>query len=424
MVYKQGVALLKTSGHRVLSLSSPTLFTPDYNPMAFPALLALVALAASVRAAPASSSAVCSDGTIVSNAVCCDFIPLAQDLQSMVLQNDCGEDAHEIIRLTFHDAIPISRSLGPSAGGGADGSMLIFPLVEPEFFASNGIDDSVNNLIPFLSSHPTISAGDLVQFAGAVALSNCPGAPRATFFAGRPNATAPAIDGLIPEPQDNVTSILARFDDAGGFTPFEVVSLLASHTIARADKVDPTLDAAPFDTTPFTFDTQFFLETLLKGVGFPGTDDNVGEVASPLPLGDTSTGGNDTGMMRLQSDFVLARDERTACFWQSFVNQQDLMAESFKAAFFKLSLLGHNQADLVDCSEVVPIPVPGDGKPATFPATTGPQDLQLTCTAERFPTLSVDPGATETLVPHCSDGGENCPSVQFAGPATGFNGTD
>lgn len=60
------------------------------------------------------------------------------------------------------------------SGGGADGSMLLFPTVEPFFHANAGIDDSVNNLIPFLARHPTISAGDLVQFAGAVALSNCP----------------------------------------------------------------------------------------------------------------------------------------------------------------------------------------------------------------------------------------------------------
>jgi manganese peroxidase len=155
--------------------------------------------------------------------------------------------AHEAIRLTFHDAIAISQSQGPKAGGGADGSMLLFPTVEPNFAANNGIDDSVNNLIPFLARHP-VSAGDLVQFAGAVALSNCPGAPQLEFLAGRPNTTIAAVDGLIPEPQDSVDKILARFADAGNFSPFEVVSLLASHSVARADKVDPTIDAAPFDT--------------------------------------------------------------------------------------------------------------------------------------------------------------------------------
>lgn len=138
--------------------------------------------------------------------------------------------------------------------------------------------------------------------------------------------------------------------------------------------------------TPFTFDTQVFLEVLLKGVGFPGTNNNVGEVSSPLPKGS----GNDTGEMRLQSDFALARDSRTACFWQGFVNEQEFMANSFKAAMSKLAVLGHNRSNLIDCSEVVPVPKPAVKKPASFPATTGPKDLELTCRTERFPTLTID----------------------------------
>lgn len=121
------------------------------------------------------------------------------------------------------------------SGGGADGSMLIFPDVEPNFAANNGISDSVNDLLPFLSSgqFPNITAGDMIQFGAAVAVGLCPvcihffifrwrsclmslvkGAPQLEFLAGRPNATAPAIDGLIPEPQDPVTMILERFADA------------------------------------------------------------------------------------------------------------------------------------------------------------------------------------------------------------------
>ncbi|KAJ7484858.1 manganese peroxidase [Mycena galericulata] len=384
--------------------------------MAFTTLLCIVALAAFARAVPSTATpdAVCPDGTRVGNAACCAFIPLAQDLQANVFQNECGEDAHEALRLTFHDAVAISQKLGPSAGGGADGSMLLFPLVEPEFAANNGIDDSVNNLIPFLARHPTISAGDLVQFAGAVAVSNCPGAPQLEFLAGRPNKTIAAIDGLIPEPQDSVTKILERFADAGNFSPFEVVSLLASHTVARADKVDETIDAAPFDSTPFTFDTQIFLEVLLKGVGFPGTGNNTGELASPLPL----SSGNDTGELRLQSDFAIARDPRTACIWQGFVNEEAFMAASFKAAMAKLAILGHNRAALIDCSDVVPKPAPSTGKPASFPATKSAKDLELTCLTERFPTLTTDRGAKETLIPHCVDGGQNCPALQATGPAT------
>lgn len=39
--------------------------------------------------------------------------------------------------------------------------------IEPNFDANEGIDDPVNNLLPFLKKHDKVSAGDLVQFAGA-----------------------------------------------------------------------------------------------------------------------------------------------------------------------------------------------------------------------------------------------------------------
>ncbi|KAJ7455092.1 manganese peroxidase [Mycena latifolia] len=380
-------------------------------------VISLLALSTSVRAVPAGAHA-CPDGTTVSNAACCPFIPLAKDLQANLFQNECGEDAHEVIRLTFHDAITISQSMGPSAGGGADGSMLLFATKEPAFKGNEGIDDSVNNLLHFLPKH-NVSAGDLVQFAGAVALSNCPGAPKLEFLAGRPNKTILPQEHLIPLPEDSVDKILARMADAGNFSAFEVVSLLSAHSIARADHVDTKIDAAPFDSTPFVFDTQVFLEVLLKGVGLPGHPNNTGksnitgEVLSPLPLSK----GNDTGELRLQSDFAIARDNRTACFWQGFVNKQDYMAASFKAAMAKLAVLGHKRSDLMDCSEVVPDTVNKPVKPASFPATKTECDLELTC-EQPFPSLTTDPGAQETLIPHCPDGGQDCPSVQFSGPAT------
>lgn len=87
----------------------------------------------------------------------------------------------------------------------------------------------------------------------------------------------------------------------GGFSPIELVHLLVSHTIARSDTLVPGHQAVPFDTTPFTFDTQFFLETLLKGTGVPfGVNNTAGaEVDSPLP---------ESNEMRLQSDFIISRD--------------------------------------------------------------------------------------------------------------------
>ena len=231
-------------------------------------------------------------------------------MQENLFDNTCGEDAHEVLRLTFHDAIGFSES-GKFQGHGADGSMIIFSDIEVNFAANLGIDDSVDSLSPFIPKHPGITVGDLIQFAGAVGVSNCPGAPKLEFLAGRPNATIPASDGTVPEPQNTADEIFERMGDAG-FSPADLIHLLASHSVARADHVDPTIQAVPFDSTPFTFDTQIFLEVLLKGVGFPGTANNTGEVESPIPA---------SGEMRLQSDFELARDPRTACEWQSMVSE-------------------------------------------------------------------------------------------------------
>jgi manganese peroxidase len=160
-------------------------------------------------------------------------------------------------------------------------------------------------------------------------------------------------------------------------------------------------------------DTQFFLETLLTGVGFPGTGNNTGEAASPYPL----TIGADTGELRLQSDFALARDARTACAWQGFVNEQQQMAGAFKAAMAKLAVLGQDASALVDCTAAVPPASARAVPPATFPNTKGPGDLELTCTSEAFPTLVQPRGATETFIPHCPDGSMSCTDIQYPGPA-------
>ena len=121
-------------------------------------------------------------------------------------------------------------------------------------------------------------------------------------FVGRPAATAASPPNLLPLPTDDVTSILARFNDAGISTA-NAIWLLASHSVAAQNLVDPAVAGSPFDSTPATFDTQFYLEVLLKGTF--GTTNANGEVEGPLD-----------GELRLQSDFALARDSRTSCLWE------------------------------------------------------------------------------------------------------------
>lgn len=49
-----------------------------------------------------------------------------------------------------------------------------------------------------------------------------------------------------------------------------LIPVRASHSIAASNDVDPTVVGLPFDSTPEQFDGQFFLDTQLRGVLFPG----------------------------------------------------------------------------------------------------------------------------------------------------------
>ncbi|EJC97780.1 manganese peroxidase 1 [Fomitiporia mediterranea MF3/22] len=369
--------------------------------MVFKLSIAFVALASLASAATLHRTPCPNSKNTAINPQCCVFYDLADELQNNKFDNECGEDAHEALRLTFHDAIGFSAS-GKLKGTGADGSIMLFNGTELQDHANDGVEDAINNLAPLLHDFK-VSAGDLIQFAGAVAVSNCPGAPRLEFLAGRPNATSPAQQGTVPLPQDPVDKILARMQDAG-LTPEDTVNLLSSHTVARSDTLVPGHDAVPFDTTPFTFDTQVFLEVLLKGVGVPfGVNNTDGaEVNSPLPA---------EGEMRLQSDFAIARDPVTACFWQDMINNQQKMMNAFQTSMSKMAILGHDRRGLYDCSEAVPVPKPPVKKPATFPATKNIKDVEQVC-RKPFPTLSTDRGA-ETTIPACVNGDTNiddCPS--------------
>lgn len=324
--------------------------------------------------------------TIKQRTNACDFLePIRDDLLENLFDNECGDAAHGALRLLFHDAIGIDPVAG---GGGADGSIAVFNATELTFPANDGLDDVLDTVGPFLLKYANVlSAGDFIQFAGALSLVNCAGAPRVKFSLGRPPPKAASPPNLVPEPFDPVTSILARMNAAGGFSPQEVVALLSSHSVAGADTVDPNLQGVPFDSTPSVFDTTFFIETLLKGFTLPGSAGNQGEVESAVQ-----------GVLRLQSDDLIARDSRTACFWQDLATDHASMEKQFGDALFKLSLLGQNAAELTDCSFVIPTPVTLQDTP-TFPPGQTLQDIEQSCSTNPFPNLPTVPGPPLVVPP-------------------------
>ena len=100
---------------------------------------------------------------------CCAFFSLRDDLQQNLFQNQCGEEVHEALRLTFHDAIGFSQS-GALKGTVADGSIIIFRDIEVPFAANAGIDDPVGDALPFVQRHTDVTVGDFIQFSGALGM--------------------------------------------------------------------------------------------------------------------------------------------------------------------------------------------------------------------------------------------------------------
>ncbi|PPQ72767.1 hypothetical protein CVT26_003149 [Gymnopilus dilepis] len=318
-------------------------------------------------------------------AQCAFLLPIVDDLMDNLFENECGDAAHGALRLTFHDAIGIDPVLG---GGGADGSIITFNETELAFEANDGLDDVIDTVGPFFLKHASVlSPGDFVFLAGSLSLATCPGAPQVKFSVGRPQPKAASPDQLVPEPFDNVEKILARMQAGGNFSPQEVIALLSSHSVAGADTVIPGFEGVPFDSTPSVFDTQIFVEVQLRGTFFTGPGGNQGEVMTGVQ-----------GTTRLESDHNFARSTPTDCFWQSFVNNQQLMQEQFAAAFFKMSLLGQNEEDLIDCSAVIP-PAPTFTGNAFFPPSLTHSDVEQACATAAFPNLPTLPGPPEVVPP-------------------------
>lgn len=355
--------------------------------MSWKAIAVLTTLVVSAIAAP-SRRVSCGDGRTASNAVCCTWFNVLDDIQENLFDGgECGEEVHESLRLTFHDAIGFSEKLtreGKFGGGGADGSIMAFADIETNFHANNGVDEIVEAQRPFALAHK-VSFGDFIQFAGAVGVSNCAGGPRLQFLAGRSNHSRVSPDLLVPEPSDSADTIFARMADAG-FSITDTVDLLISHTVAAQDHVDPTIPGTPFDSTPSSFDAQFFVETLLAGNIFPGNGSNVGEVLSPLG-----------GEFRLQSDFAISRDARSACEWQSLISNHERMVSKFESVMSRLATVGQNPRSLVDCSEVIPVPKTVKLPAPTLPAGKTVSDIQAACAATPFPRLQAAPGPATTI---------------------------
>ncbi|TFK27219.1 hypothetical protein FA15DRAFT_217622 [Coprinopsis marcescibilis] len=330
----------------------------------------------------------CPNGRTVRNRQCCSWFAIIPQLQAEIFNNQCNKGTRRVLQTFFHDAIGFSPALtnaGQFGGGGADGSIIAHSVIETTFVPNRALGPTIEALRA-ISIRNSVSFGDILNFANAVGLTNCPGAPRLEFLAGKSNSSQPSPPGLIPGPGNTADAILNRMGDAG-FSHDETVDLLSAHTIAAQEALNLNAAAtrAPFDSTPAVFDSQFFIETLLRGTVFTTGGPGFAEVLSPLP-----------GEFRMQSDFALARDPRTSCRWQSMLTNSALVASRFRAAVAKLSVLGFNRNTLIDCSDVIPTPRAQINSPR-IPAGLTTADLEGFCPGTPLPNMVVAPGPLQTV---------------------------
>lgn len=110
-----------------------------------------------------------------------------------------------------------------------------------------------------------------------------------------------------------------------GFSPIDLAALIGAHTSAKQRFVDPSKAETSLDSTPGTWDNKYYSET--KSGKAPFT---------------------------LESDKNIAKNLLTAVPFASFALSKQAWDLAFVSAMTKMSLMGVDQADLVDCTSALP----------------------------------------------------------------------
>jgi hypothetical protein len=238
----------------------------------------------------------------------------------------CGRDAHGAIRAPFHDCI----------NNGCDGSLI---LGDECGRAENAGLSGICTKLQGWSTKYNVGAADMIQFAAAIAIAECPMGPTVSAWAGRKDSSTAAPVNSVPSSRDSVDKILAAFS-AKGFSADDVVALLGTHSVAVQVNDDPSQAGKSLDSTPSTCDTKFYTETK------DGT--------APYSLQSDKLMSNDTQVRLLPLLSYSAADfPQTAKTWTEFGDSQSAWASKFTDAWDRFAVIGSNVNDLQDCSSLV-----------------------------------------------------------------------
>jgi hypothetical protein len=144
-----------------------------------------------------------------------------------------------------------------SLDNGCDGSLILGK--ECGRSENAGLADICGKLLNWTIKY-NVGAADMIQFAAATAIAVCPLGPKVMALVGRKDSSVAAPEGLVPRSRDPVAKILAAFS-AKGFSADDVVALLGTHSVAVQVNDDPSQAGKSLDSTPSTYDTNFYRET-------------------------------------------------------------------------------------------------------------------------------------------------------------------
>ncbi|KAF2114587.1 ligninase LG6 precursor [Lophiotrema nucula] len=234
---------------------------------------------------------------------------VASDLQADF--SGCNDDARAAIRAPFHDCI----------NNGCDGSLILGS--ECSRSENAGLEDICEKISGW-SQQYDVGVADMIQFAQAVAIAVCPLGPRIRALVGRQDSSVPAPEGEIPSSSDSVASIVSAFE-AKGLSANDVVALVGAHSTAKQFFDDPAKAGASLDSTPSTWDINFYAETLVG-----------------------------TAPYTLESDKKMSTDLQTAVEWLNFSLNAGGWAAAFVSAMEAFGVVGNDVNSLTDCSSAIP----------------------------------------------------------------------
>lgn len=256
-------------------------------------------------------------------------------------KGECTDFARAAIRYAFHDAATFSTKLpfyAPAAGG-ADGSLLL-SANEINRADNDGLHDYHTTFKQKFTTYRSLgyclSAADLIQFSGSLAVLACPGGRVGRVTVGRTDTTTEAPPDLLPAafgPSASHDTIFQLFADKG-FSARDLAALLGAHSTSRANF--QTAHGVPAgssqDDTPGLWDVRYYNQTYFP----PAAGSDVVRFESDVNLSDEGT--------------VVGKQ------FKSFVGNQATWGASFASAWQAMGILGiprANRAGFVDCTGVV-----------------------------------------------------------------------